>query len=90
MYCQILSVVTQSQLTRISEQRRNFDFRKLVSGAERFLDQLITAVDARAVYLLQAVQCLRLEQSAREAVVSAIQSVCSKIKVRAARQGQNV
>ena len=82
MYSQILSVVTQSQLTRISEQRRNFDFRKLVSGAERFLDQLIAAVDSRAVYLLQAVQCLRLEQAARDAVVSTVQSVCSKIKVR--------
>ncbi|XP_037091391.1 LOW QUALITY PROTEIN: vacuolar fusion protein MON1 homolog A-like [Pollicipes pollicipes] len=80
MYCQILSVVTQSQLTRISEQRRNFDFRKLVSGAERFLDQLIEAVDARAVYLLHAVQCLRLEPGPRDAVITAIQSVCAKIK----------
>ncbi|KAF0310728.1 Protein SAND [Amphibalanus amphitrite] len=80
VYYQILSVVTKSQLTRISEQRRNFDFRKLVSGAERFLDQLVAAVDARPDYLLQAVQCLRLEQAARDAVVSAVQSVCSKIK----------
>ena len=40
MYHQVLSVMTLSQLTRIFDQKKGYDLRKMIAGSERLLDSL--------------------------------------------------
>lgn len=42
VYNQILSVLTLSHMTKIFEQRKNFDLRRLLAGSERLIDHLLT------------------------------------------------
>ncbi|XP_071445364.1 vacuolar fusion protein MON1 homolog [Hetaerina americana] len=77
---QIVSVLTSSQLARVFEQRRNYDLRRLLSGAERLLDRLLSSIETQPAFLLCAIRCLPLASSAREVIGSTIQSACSKIK----------
>ncbi|KAG8232572.1 hypothetical protein J437_LFUL012948 [Ladona fulva] len=79
-HSQIVSVLTLSQLARVFEQRRNYDLRRLLSGAERLLDRLLSSLETQPAFLLGAVRCLPLSQTARDAISATIQSACSKIK----------
>lgn len=42
IYNQILSTLTLSHMTKIFEQRKNFDLRRLLAGSERLIDHLLT------------------------------------------------
>ncbi|KAI9320679.1 MON1-like protein A-like protein, partial [Dichotomocladium elegans] len=70
LHNQILSVLTGAQLTRIFEQRVNFDLRRLLSGTEVFLDSLSTLFNRDHSFMLSALQCLRLNKRIREQVGS--------------------
>ncbi|XP_049963709.1 vacuolar fusion protein MON1 homolog A [Schistocerca serialis cubense] len=80
VYNQIVSVLTSSQLTRIYEQRRNYDLRRLLAGAERLIDHLLNFMEREPAFLLGAVKCLPLTASVRDAVTQTIIQICGKIK----------
>ncbi|XP_013190996.2 protein SAND [Amyelois transitella] len=77
---QIVSVLTLTQLNRIFEQRRNYDLRRLLSGAERLIDNLFIFMEKDPAFLLGAVRCLPLPEKARENITNAIISTCNKIR----------
>lgn len=77
---QIVSVLTLTQLNRIFEQRRNYDLRRLLSGAERLIDHLFIFMEKDPAFLLGAVRCLPLPLNVRETVTQAIVSSCNKIR----------
>ncbi|CAO3626159.1 unnamed protein product [Cunninghamella echinulata] len=66
LYNQVLSVLTSSQLTKIFEQRVNFDLRRLLGGTEVFLDSLSTSFNNDHSFMLGALQVLRLNKTIRE------------------------
>ena len=80
IYHQILSVVTQSQLTRIFEQRKGYDLRRMIAGSERLIRSLSSAMDSDPCFLLSAVRVLPMPSSAREDISKAISKECSKVK----------
>ncbi|XP_044737373.1 vacuolar fusion protein MON1 homolog A [Chrysoperla carnea] len=80
VFNQICSVLTLTQLNRIYEQRRNYDLRRLLSGAERLIDHLLTFMETEPDFMLSAVRCLPLNTSVRESIAQTISQACSKIK----------
>lgn len=80
VYNQVVSVLTLTRVTRIFEQRHNYDLRRLLAGSERLIDHLLTFTETRAEFLLDGVECLPLSNSARDSISNAIVSTCSKIK----------
>lgn len=81
VYNQITSVLTFSNLNRIFEQRRNYDLRRLLGGAEKFLDRLVDVMDKDPSFLLSAVKCLPLDNSIREVIGQTLAQYCAKVKV---------
>lgn len=79
LYNQILSVLTHTTLNKIFKQRRNYDLRRLLSGAEKFLDNLLHMIDTDASFLLGAVRCLPLDSQIRDQIA---QSVVQQAKVK--------
>ncbi|XP_050691727.1 vacuolar fusion protein MON1 homolog A-like isoform X2 [Eriocheir sinensis] len=77
---QIVSVLTASALTRMFEKRRNYDFRHLLGGTERLLDNLLNMLDSHPSFLLGGVQCLPLATATRDTITQTIIQYCSKIK----------
>ncbi|XP_074645547.1 vacuolar fusion protein MON1 homolog A-like [Tubulanus polymorphus] len=69
---QIISVLTHSQLARIFKQRRNYDLRRLLSGAEKFIDNLLQLIDCDPSYLLGSVRCLPLASSVRDTIAQTV------------------
>ncbi|CAG8631021.1 8386_t:CDS:10 [Acaulospora morrowiae] len=78
LYNQILSVLTSTQLTKIFEQRINFDLRRLLGGTEPFLDNLTKSMSDEPGFMLGAIQCVRMSKDLREKVGSIMQSAKSK------------
>jgi len=74
-------VLTKTQLTRIYEQRRNYDLRRLLAGAERLLDSLLDLTEREPAFLLGAIRCLPLASTVRDQISNTISSACGKIKV---------
>ncbi|OWF35302.1 vacuolar fusion protein MON1 homolog A-like [Mizuhopecten yessoensis] len=72
VYNQILSVLTFSTLHRIFKQRRNYDLRRLLTGAEKFLDNLLNMMDTEPGMLLGAVRCLPLDSQVRDNIAQTI------------------
>ncbi|KAI7905839.1 vacuolar fusion protein MON1 [Cokeromyces recurvatus] len=70
LHNQILSVLTSVQLTRIFEQRVNFDLRRLLGGTEVFLDSLSTSFNNDHSFMLSGLQCLRLNRPIRDQIGS--------------------
>lgn len=81
VYNQITSVLTFANLNRIFEQRKNYDLRRLLGGAEKFLDRLVDTMDEDPSFLLSAVKCLNLDNSIREVIGQTLAQYCGKIKV---------
>ncbi|KRZ27329.1 DNA ligase 4 [Trichinella pseudospiralis] len=77
---QILTVLTQVQLSRIFEERKNFDLRRLLAGTERTLERLILVMETDFSLLLNAVRCYTLPHSTRETIVQVMSSCCSQPK----------
>ncbi|XP_042895064.1 protein SAND [Parasteatoda tepidariorum] len=80
VYNQIVSVFTMSNLNKIFEKRSNFDLRRLLGGAEKFLDSLTEVLDTDPCFLLSAVKCLSLDNSIREIIGQTLAQYCGKIK----------
>lgn len=78
IYHQVLSVLTFTQLTKIFEQRRNYDLRKLLAGTEKFIDNLLNLMSYDPSFLLQAVRCLPLPNAIRDPIGQAFQSAKSQ------------
>ncbi|KAI9494511.1 vacuolar fusion protein MON1 [Zychaea mexicana] len=72
LHNQIISVLTSAQLTKIFEQRVNFDLRRLLGGTEVFLDSLSTLFNKDHSFMLSALQVLRLNRNVREQAGSII------------------
>ncbi|XP_067684520.1 vacuolar fusion protein MON1 homolog A-like [Haliotis asinina] len=79
VYNQVLSVLTYSTLSKIFKQRRNYDLRRLLSGAEKFFDNLLNLIDNEYGFLLGAVRCLPLDSGVREIIA---QSIVQHAKVK--------
>jgi len=80
IYNQILSVLTLTQLTRIFEQRRNYDLRKMLSGSERLMNHLSSSMDTDPSFFLSSVRCLALVPAVRDVVSESIIRYCGKMK----------
>ena len=71
--------MTLSQLTRIFDQKKGYDLRKMIAGSERLLDSLAHSMEEDpAPYMLSAVQVLPMPSSLRDNVSSVIKQYCSK------------
>lgn len=80
MYNQVVSVLTLTRVTRIFEQRLNYDLRRLLAGSERLIDHLLTFTENQPEFLLDGISCLPLSSAVRESISQAIISTCTKIK----------
>ncbi|RZF41539.1 hypothetical protein LSTR_LSTR000253 [Laodelphax striatellus] len=80
VYNQVVSVLTLTQLTRVFEQRGNFDLRRLLAGSERLIDHLLNFTETQPGFLLGAVKCLPMASSTRDVISQTIINSCSKIK----------
>lgn len=80
MYNQILSVLTLTQLTRIFEQRRNYDLRRMISGSERLMHHLSASMDTDPSFFLSSVRCLELAPAVRDVVSESLIRYCGKMK----------
>ncbi|KAI0699310.1 trafficking protein Mon1-domain-containing protein [Cerioporus squamosus] len=79
LHLQILSVVSAEQLRRMFEQRRNFDLRRLLGGAEPFLYSLLSRLEWDMAMSTSSLHCLKLDPVLRKAVAD-ILIPTSKIK----------
>ncbi|CAG8483368.1 4579_t:CDS:10 [Dentiscutata heterogama] len=75
LYNQIVSVLTSTQLTKIFEQRVNFDLRRLLGGTEPFLDNLASTMGDDPGFMLSSIQCVRMNKDLRDKVGSIMQSI---------------
>lgn len=87
VFNQIVSTLTLSTLTKVYENRKNFDLRRLLSGSERLIHHLLlTDVKTKGIsnnsfiFLTHSIRILPLQSGIRDNIVSAIQNNCSKIK----------
>ena len=67
-------MVTLAQLTRIFEQRKNYDLRNMIRGSERLLDSLASALDTDPSFMLAAVRVLELPTAVRDGVSNTLSS----------------
>ncbi|KAJ3118660.1 Vacuolar fusion protein mon1b [Phlyctochytrium bullatum] len=68
LYAQIVFVLTGSQLTRIFEQRSNYDLRILLTGTDVFLDELCRSHTRGLAFSLQSLPCLKLRAGLRSII----------------------
>jgi len=69
MYSHVVSVLTLTQITRIFQQRNNYDLRNLLSHSDNLLmDGLARTMDRNPAHLLGSIQCLRLSPTARATI----------------------
>ncbi|XP_030383053.1 vacuolar fusion protein MON1 homolog A [Scaptodrosophila lebanonensis] len=87
VYNQILSTLTYSHMSKIFEKRKNFDLRRLLSGSERLIYNLLSNdSSSKRVsnnvfdFLTNSIRVFPLATSTRSNIISAIQANCSKIK----------
>jgi len=73
VHSQVISILTAG-VNQIFERRAYFDLRALLGGADKFLDSLVSLMDHDPSYLLNAIHCLRLDNSIRSAISSVIQA----------------
>ena len=79
LYHQVLSVLTLNHISRIFEEKKGYDLRKMIAGSERLLDSLSNSMDQDpSSYVLSAVRVLPIQSSLRESVSSVIKQHCSK------------
>ena len=79
LYHQVLSVLTLNHISRIFEEKKGYDLRKMIAGSERLLDSLSNSMDQDpSSYILSAVRVLPIQSSLRESVSSVIKQHCSK------------
>ncbi|KAL6067111.1 Vacuolar fusion protein mon1 [Balamuthia mandrillaris] len=74
VHSQIISTLTAG-VTKIFQTRAHFDIRGLLTGTEKFLDNLIRLMETEASFIVDSVQCLRLPQSVRSFIATVLQSI---------------
>jgi len=67
-----LSIVSGSQLKRIYERRTNFDLRRLLDGAETFMNALLLKLDTDISVSLSALHCLKVESTIRKRIADSL------------------
>lgn len=82
LYSQIISVLTHSQMTKIFEQRNNFDLRGLIGGTEIFLDSLGKLMNTYPGFMLSAIQCLTVPRELRDKVGGVLGRARCKVQYR--------
>ncbi|XP_008486157.1 vacuolar fusion protein MON1 homolog A [Diaphorina citri] len=80
IYNQIISTLTLSQLTKIFDQHRNFDLRRLLSGSERLIHTLVEFTETEVDFVLASYRCLTLSSSIRDQISHVLSSAVSKVK----------
>lgn len=87
VYHQILSILTNTHLSRIFEQRKNFDLRRMLAGSERLIHHLVTNdSSSRRIhpslfnFLTNTVTVLPLPLAIRTIIGQTIKEQCSKVK----------
>ena len=78
IYNQILFVLTLTQLTRIFQQRSNYDLRRMLSGSERLITHLSASMDTDPSFFLSSVRCLSLATGVRDLISESIIRYCGK------------
>ncbi|ORX60902.1 DUF254-domain-containing protein [Piromyces finnis] len=68
LYNQILFSLTSVQLTKIFQDRVNFDLRNLLSGTEIYMDELSRKFSVDASFMLKSIRCLRLKNDLRNTI----------------------
>ncbi|KAI0755027.1 trafficking protein Mon1-domain-containing protein [Daedaleopsis nitida] len=79
LHLQILSVVSAEQLRRMFAQRRNFDLRRLLGGAEPFLFSLLSRLEWDLAMSTSSLHCLKLNPTLRKSIADILVPT-SKIK----------
>lgn len=87
IYYQLLSVLTLSSLTKIFEQRKGYDLRKMIAGSERLLNSLSAAMDSDPSFMLSAVKVLPMPPSSRDPISNVISSTCAKVRLKQQMNG---
>ncbi|KJA17429.1 hypothetical protein HYPSUDRAFT_146508, partial [Hypholoma sublateritium FD-334 SS-4] len=72
LHLQILSIVTGSQLKRIFERRTNFDLRRLLNGAEPFMNSLLARLESDMAMSMSALHCLKMEPILRKRIAETL------------------
>ncbi|KAJ2162729.1 Vacuolar fusion protein mon1 [Coemansia sp. RSA 552] len=68
VHSQIVSILTLAQLTKIFEQRSNFDLRQLLGGTEGIIDQLVDRLDTDFGFALGSLDTLWIRYRLRERI----------------------
>lgn len=55
VYYQVLSVLTNTQLTQRFEKKAGFDLRYLLQGSEKFIDNILNITDTDPSFILNGV-----------------------------------
>lgn len=79
VYYQIISTLTAKRIRNIFEKHKNYDLRRMLSGAERQINSLLDATEHDPCFFLGAVRCLPLELSVRDTIAQAMAQF-SKVK----------
>ncbi|XP_037535062.1 vacuolar fusion protein MON1 homolog A [Nematolebias whitei] len=78
IYYQIVSLLTLTQLNHIFQHKQNYDLRRLLTGSEYLIDNLLHHLERDPGLLLSAVTCLPLVSCARDVVSSSLQAAKAK------------
>lgn len=70
-------------MTRIFEQRNNFDLRGLIGGTEIFLDSLGKLMNTYPGFMLGAIQCLTMPRELRDKVGAVLGRAKCKVSLLA-------
>ncbi|KAI8321143.1 DUF254-domain-containing protein [Martensiomyces pterosporus] len=72
LHGQIVHILTSAQLTKIFEQRSNFDLRQLLGGTEGIIDQLVDRMDVDFSFALGSLDTLWMRYKLRERIGKAL------------------
>ena len=72
-YYQILSVLTNTQLTHIFDRDSRFDMRSLLQGSEKFIDNVLRMCDEDPSLLLGGIHCLPMVPTVRQTITTILQ-----------------
>lgn len=72
LHSHIVSILTSAQLTKIFEQRSNFDLRQLLGGTEPIIDQFVDRLDADFGLTLGSLDTLWMRYKLRERIGKAL------------------
>ncbi|XP_064399979.1 protein SAND-like isoform X2 [Halichondria panicea] len=78
VYYQILSVLTNTQLSQRFEKKPGFDLRYLLQGSEKFIDNILNMTDRDPSFILNGIRCLSMPLSLRQSITSTISQARTK------------